>query len=264
VKYKDDSYTVSGLTKVEKFDAFSSVNVTFSGISTKGEATLKYSGSEFNSYDFNISKSSGLSNGDKITVSLSDSTIQTYVKKNGRIPETSSKEYTVEGLESYLTKNSEITSASLTTLQKQATDVYNSYMASNWGEGETLESFTYLGDYLMTAKSTSAYPQNYLYIVYKATIRDTFSNSKGSYDEAKDIYWYIEFTNVKVKADGSLDVNLTDYNTTYNSITVDSGVESGWFNKKWYYRGYETLDALYTATVTKRVSNYNHEDNVKE
>jgi hypothetical protein len=264
VKYKDDSYTVSNLTKVDKFDAFANVDVTFSGTSPAGKATLKYNGSDFNSYDFSISKSSGLSNGDKITVSLSDSTIQTYVKKKGRMPEVSEKEYTVDGLESYLTKNSEINAASLATLQNQATDVYNAYVASTFGSSESLESFTYLGDYLLTAKSSSSYNQNCLYLVYKAAIHETFSNSSSTYDETNNIYWYIAFTDVKVKGDGNLDVDVTKYSTTYNSVTIDSGVKSGWSNKTWYYKGYESLGDLYKATVTKNIDNYNHEDNVKE
>jgi hypothetical protein len=57
---------------------------------------------------------------------------------------------------------------------------------------------------------------------------------------------------------------VTKYSTTYNNVTIDSGVKSGWSTKTWYYKGYESLDELYKATVTKNIDNYNHEDNVKE
>ena len=63
-------------------------------------------------------------------------------------------------------------------MQSQAEDVYHSDMARSWSEDETLVSLSYLGNYLLTSKkSNEDYwgSNNILYLVYKAQIKDTYS-----------------------------------------------------------------------------------------
>ena len=72
IKYTDGSYGVSGLAEVETFDAFADLEVTFSGVGPDGKAELEYKGKELDSFDFGCDKEDGLSNGDTVTVSISD------------------------------------------------------------------------------------------------------------------------------------------------------------------------------------------------
>lgn len=266
IKQKDGKFKVTGLTEIGTFDAFADLTVEFTGIAPNGNVNLNYTGSEMDSYDFACDKTNGLSNGDTVTVSIDDSTLEDYAGSLGKIPAELEKEYQVEGLDSYVTKNAEIDDSSLETMQKQAEDVYRASVARDWDEGSSLEALTYIGNYLLSAKSSDSWnANNYLFLVYKAQVRNTYSNNGKSYDKTRDIYWYIRYTDLIAKADGTIDVDVTSYSTPDHRVSVDSGIGSGWWGtKSWYYYGYETLNALYRDAVTANADAYNHEDNVTE
>ena len=57
--------TVEGLEKVEEFDPFESIKVTFDGIAPNGTVSIS---SDQSDISFTADKSSGLSNGDEVTV----------------------------------------------------------------------------------------------------------------------------------------------------------------------------------------------------
>lgn len=267
VKYKDGVYTVSGLTEVETFDAFEGLTLEFSGIAPNGNANLNYVGSAMNSYDFRCDQTSGLSNGDTITVSIDGNNMEWYVEQNGRVPEVLEKQYTVEGLSSYLSHIADLKEESLENMKQQATDVFYAYVAQEWDdEGVDLQSFTYIGDYLLTSKNETFYGgYNTLYLVYKAQVRNTYFSEEGSYDQVNDLYWWISFSDLLVETDGSITVDVTRYSTPYESFVVDSEIPYGWFGTmSWRYKGYATLADLYKVAVTSYMDAYNHEDNVDE
>ncbi len=258
IKCKDDSFKVSDLEKAETFDAFSELEVEFTGIAPEGKVTLNYTGSELRTGDFRCDKSKELSNGDTITVSLDGSQVSFWTEQLGKVPESLEKQYTVKGLSSYVTKSSEIDETSLAEMQKQASDEYTSHAAS-WGESETLESLTYLGNYLLTAKNGEG---NYLYLVYKAGIRNYYADSRQTYNHVNELYWYARFEDLLVNEDGTVEVDLLDYTTPLKSVMFDTSDGQGTWLKRWSYYGYDSLDALYTAVVTSNLDAYNHEDNI--
>lgn len=258
IKCKDDSFKVSDLEKAETFDAFSELEVEFTGIAPEGKVQFNYTGSELRSSDFHCDKSKDLSNGDMITISLNDSQVSFWAEQLGKVPESLEKQYTVKGLSSYVTKSSEIDETSLAEMQKQASDEYTSHAAS-WGESETLESLTYLGNYLLTAKNGEG---NYLYLVYKAGIRNYYADSRQTYNHVNELYWYARFEDLLVNEDGTVEVDLLDYTTPLKSVMFDTSGGQGTWLKRWSYYGYDSLDALYTAVVTSNLDAYNHEDNI--
>lgn len=267
IKCEDGSYNVSNLMEVENFDAFSDLEVSFEGIAPKGRANIIYEGIELDRSNFICDKIDGLSNGDVVTVSIDENIISTYVQNHGKAPASMEKEYTVHGLSHYLSKFSEVNDTALEAMKKQAEDVFNAYVAKKWSEDETLESFTYIGDYLLTKKpEDSSYGSNNLiYLVYKAQVRDFYANTEGdSYDKVNDIYWYIAFEDLLVDSTEELSFDISDYSTPFKTFVVDSNVKSYWLTKTWYYDGYETLDGLYKDAVTSKIDSYNHEDNVDE
>ena len=266
IKYKNDKFTVSGLTEVGTFDAFADLSVEFSGVAPNGSVSFNYTGSEMNGYDFSCDKTSGLSNGDTIKVTIDDSRVEYYAQNLGKVPVELEKEFKVEGLESFLSKIAEIDDASMKAMQQQATDVYNANVAKSWGEGEKLETLTYIGDYLLTVKNTDSWGNNnFLFLVYKAQVRNTYSNDKKKYNKLNDIYWYIRYDNLMVEPDGKVSVDVTAYSTPGDRFTIDSGVSTGWWGTQtWYYYGYQTLGELYKNVVTVNMDLYNYEDHVDE
>ena len=256
LKYKDGTIKVSGLEDAKKVDVFDDVSVDFEGQEPEGTATMTYQGNELDDSYFQYEPSEGLSNGDKVTVTLSEEGVARLTRDYGEVPEETEKEYTVSGLVCPLKSLNQIDDDSMKTLKKQAEDVYASYMGQNWDETSTLESLTYLGDYLLTDKNDS--DGNILYLVYKAEIRSQYSDEEdGDTDTTDDIYWYISYSNVMLSDEG-LQLDLVDYRTPGETTEV----EGKGYN--WSYYGYDSLDSLYKDVVTSNMDVYNHEDNVED
>lgn len=265
LKYKDGTHDVSDLEEVETFDAFADLEVTFSGVGPNGNVELEYKGTQLDGYDFSCDKDSGLSNGDTVTVSISDENLSDYAERIGKVPETLEKTYKVEGLQHYLTSMSEIGEEDLKAMQQQASDVFHAYVARDWVNTTKLKSFDYVGTYFLTAKNpeTVRGSQNALYLVYKIRAKNIYSNGEETFDKTSDVYWYLSYSDLLAGTDGRLAMDLSDYGTPNESYVVDSGISDGWFGTySWYYDGYGTLDALYKDVVTSNADAYNHEDHV--
>lgn len=270
LKYTDITYTVSGLKETVTFDPFDGVGVTFEGISGYGTANVSgvpsVPAAADMEYDLNIYE--GLANGDIVTVTASvngSNPVDYFIENYGMIPSPLTKTYTVEGLDDYVKSVNDISDAALKDMQDQAKDVYYARIAQNWGDDEILQGFTYIGNYLLTGKKGDGYreSENLFYLVYKVQVEDNYFDEYGAYDEINDIYWYICYNDLLVSPDGATTVDVTDYETPDNVITVDSGLNDGWWNvKSWTYYGYKTLDELYKTVIISNTELYNHEDNV--
>ena len=272
LKYENIEVKVKKLEKAKKFDPFEGMQVTFEGIAPNGSASMEGNPSEAAAQDFNyeLDKSEGLSNGDTVTATayMYDEDATDYCLQNyGMVPESLTKTYTVSGLDSYVSKISEISDESLKEMQSQAEDVYNADIAQNWSESEKLKSLTYIGDYLLINKDDEDYwgSNNILYLVYKAQVEDTYSKESKTYTETNDIYWYICYYDLLVDSDGVTTVDVTSHGTPSSSVEIRvDETDDSWGGKTWYYDGYKTLDELYKAAVTSNLESYKHEDNVDE
>ena len=262
IKSKDGTFKVSGLKDIGDFDAFEGVSLKFEGIAPNGYASISVDNDfHMNESDFELDKRDGLSNGDTVTVTISNNTIEKLAEKNGAVPAENKKTFKVSGLSSYITKINDISSQSLDKMEKQAKDVFDAYVAKVWIDSSFLEGFEYVGHYLLTPKSmNNGNGKNYVYLVYKVNARNTFENDEGNFDKANHHYWYICYENVKQNGDGEIDVNELKYYTPNNEYIVDSGVKSGWSTMKWVYKGYGTLEELYKNVVTANADKYNHEE----
>ena len=266
LKWKDGEYKVSSLKKVERMDAFSGLELQFSGIAPNGEVRLQYNGKGIDVSDFRCDKTSELENGDIVTVTLSEDAIPKLVESYGMVPQEMKKQYTVSGLDKYISKTEEIDPVTIKALQDQAWDEYQEYMANSWSKEASLESFDYLGTYLLTNKSKEEWEQNRLYLVYRVKSRINYSGSYGNYNQVNDIYWFISFPNLILKANGKVEVeDILNGSTPLSTFDVDSGLSDGWFGTlKWSYYGFGSLESLYKSAVTANLSSFNHEDHVEE
>lgn len=262
LKYKDGTYKVDGLTKVGTFDAFADLEVEFSGIAPDGRVNLNYIGTEIDYYDFSCDKYDGLRNGDVEKVTINENNLESYAQRLGKIPAVMEKEYTVTGLSSYIAKISEVPQDTLAAMDQQAIDTYKAHMANSWADSTSLISFNYLGEYLLTAKSADrSTTQNQLFLVYKVQARNVFE----TFDKVTDVYWYIQYNDLQVKDDGTMEIDITNYQTPGNNFKVDSGLSNGWWSTmSWNYVGYPSLDELYKNVVTSNLESFNHEDHVQD
>ena len=109
------------------------------------------------------------------------------------------KEYTVKGLWYYVTSASDIDDDTMQQMKDRAEQEYNDHVESSWVDSESLESLTYMGDYLLEPVVGNG---NELYLIYHVKVRDQYSNDDGSYDKVNDVYWYMHYGTIL--ADGEL------------------------------------------------------------
>ena len=271
VKYSDITYTVSGLASVNTFDAFDGVDVEFSGISPDGRATVNSlpTAAEAQGLYYTLDENSGLSNGDTVTLTVHSNRddFSDCIDKYGAMPQATEKTFTVEGLNEYVTSADTLSDSVLVSLQNQAEDVFKSYAAQRFSNGQTFKGMTYLGNYILTPKDKDSWgDKDRIVLAYQVTVHhDYTSELNTTYDADDSFFWYITFNNVSKDADGNIASGLNDYDTPTTFVKIDSGVQKYSFSSStetWEYYGYASLDSLYNAAVNQYVENYNHQDNV--
>ena len=271
VKYTDITYTVSGLASVNTFDAFDGVDVEFSGISPDGRATINSlpTAAEAQGLYYTLDENSGLSNGDTVTLTVHSNRddFSDCIDKYGAMPQATEKTFTVEGLNEYVTSADTLSDSVLVSLQNQAEDVFKSYAAQRFSNGQTFKGMTYLGNYILTPKDKDSWgDKDRIVLAYQVTVHhDYTSELNTTYDADDSFFWYITFNNVSKDADGNIASGLNDYDTPTTFVKIDSGVQKYSFSSStetWEYYGYASLDNLYNAAVNQYVENYNHQDNV--
>ena len=271
VKYTDITYTVSGLASVNTFDAFDGVDVEFSGISPDGRATVNSlpTAAEAQGLYYTLDENSGLSNGDTVTLTVHSNRddFSDCIDKYGAMPQATEKTFTVEGLNEYVTSADTRSDSVLVSLQNQAEDVFKSYAAQRFSNGQTFKGMTYLGNYILTPKNKDSWgDKDRIVLAYQVTVHhDYTSELNTTYDADDSFFWYITFNNVSKDADGNIASGLNDYDTPTTFVKIDSGVQKYSFSSStetWEYYGYASLDSLYNAAVNQYVENYNHQDNV--
>ena len=271
VKYTDITYTVSGLASVNTFDAFDGVDVEFSGISPDGRATVNSlpTAVEAQGLYYTLDENSGLSNGDTVTLTVHSNRddFSDCIDKYGAMPQATEKTFTVEGLNEYVTSADTLSDSVLVSLQNQAEDVFKSYAAQRFSNGQTFKGMTYLGNYILTPKNKDSWgDKDRIVLAYQVTVHHDYTSELNmTYDADDSFFWYITFNNVSKDANDNIASGLNDYDTPTTFVKIDSGVQKYSFSSStetWEYYGYASLDSLYNAAVNQYVENYNHQDNV--
>lgn len=207
LKAKDGKDKVSNLTELEKFDPFDGLNVKFSGVSSEGIPEISYDGDELDLSDFDWDNTEGLRNGDKVTVYLSNTDMEYYADSIGKVPDKISKEYTVSGLDEYVTSYDSLTKDFLDDVKKEAEDEIYSYGARSFGQSMSMNNLEYAGYIFSTVKDNAepdsftyydTYSEYYnsLYVIYKGDVSSLF----GSFSTTK-VYYPVLFANILKSGD---------------------------------------------------------------
>ena len=266
---EDKEFKVDSLDKVEEFDPFENLEVTFGGIAPNGSASLSGSIDDVPSLYFEADKTSGLKNGDviKITLDCYGDDVKSYCLEYGKVPTELEKEVTVEGLSSYVSKIDEIPEDMQEKMKQQAIDSFNADSAG-WAEGNSLENAEFLGYYFLTPKEGFyASSNNELYCVYKMTSNVTGLKRGGdgeTQESGQETYYtYYHYSDIMLLEDGTCSVDLSNGYMTNNSIESDYG-KNGFFGADFYrYKGYKDLDSMFNECVTKKISECNYESTVQ-
>ncbi|MDE6782044.1 MAG: hypothetical protein K2J40_11410 [Ruminococcus sp.] len=265
--YEDKSFTVDSLDELEEFDPFENLNVSFSGISPNGSASVKGSIDAVPSIYFEADKTSGLKNGDvvKVTLDSYEDDIESYCIKYGKKPSALEKEFTVEGLSAYVSAIDEIPEDMQEKMKNQAMDSFTA-SAAKWADGNSLDSAEFLGYYFLTPKEGFyASSNNEIYCVYKITANITGVTEENTDEEqtAQEVYYtYYRYSDVMILEDGTCSVDLSNGRTTNNTVESQYGSVNFWFSNYYFY-GYKDLDSMFNECVTKKIADCNYESTVQ-
>lgn len=265
VKCDPVEFTVSGLEEIKTTDPFENVSVTFSGVSPNGTVQITNDATDEmgRSLSFSADKVAGLSNGDKITVSVSNySSDEYYAEKYGTVLSPAKKEYTVEGLAHYVTSIDEIPVDTLEKMKKQADDNFNAYHAKNFSDTEILKGREFIGTYVLSQKDTSQSFGSTVYLCYRVDVEDYYEDNEVLYDQVNTYYTLCGFEDVTIADDGTANVDLSNYSSPESDPYQYASCE---FGEGYYFKnGYSSLDDMYKDVVLKQSDRYNVENKVKD
>ena len=160
------------------------------------------------SITFDVKPDSDLSNGDVVTVTASwnedyDSldvgdTVTLTVDEseenalaNGYKFTQTSKEYTVSGVDSYVTSAADISADNLDSMKNEATDALDAYFANN-NSYIGNSGFSYEGSYYLVAKNSDTWGDtNVLYLVFSTTV----TSAENAF-EPTVVYFPVKYTNI--------------------------------------------------------------------
>ena len=261
MKNTEKEYKVSGLTKVDTFDPFAYITVEFTGTEPAGEMNYNadLSHPEIQYLRFDADRTSGLSNGEEVRISVSVSgDPETFIAKFGKLPKENEKTYSVYGLSSLVTNSSEIDEACLSTMKQQAEDVLRARFANDYDDYEHLTSLEYAGMTFRMRKDWDAYALrpgsdvNVCALVYKVGVHCDEKHT-GWFDDhdAFDIEYYspVVFTYITKDANGNCSVDLMDYRTLNEGIYSEG--ETNYFGN-----AFKTTDDLTENLLTRYRDSY--------
>jgi len=255
--YDNVETKVSSLEEGKLVDLFEELDVVFTGTTPNGKASIEETFS-VPGLRVSLDKTSGLKNGDTVIATIKGENGKDVFEvcyENGIIPKEVEKKYIVKGLNSYLNDLNDLPNNALSSMDEQARDVLDTYIAETWN-ATTLLDMELVGQYLLYLKpgfSTSG-DNNRLILVYKNTVENT--ESTFSY------YYYTIFSNVIMDEKGEINSDLQNY-------TVPE--EDGWFSEGttftrggYYYTGYECIDEIYEELVRVYSAEYEADTNISE
>ena len=197
-----------------------------------------------------------------------------YIERYGAMPLVTEKEFVVEGLGFYVSKEEDIPSELHDKMKSQAEDVIKAQVAQNWSQEATLNTLEYVGNYFLTAKEGSSYntqnicpddgkwhtynTQNIVYYVFK--LNASIVSSERKIDDNFTYYTYVRFENVLQMGDGTGSVSLADGRLC--SETFRKEYPGGWFGYNYTIRGYEDLDTMFNQCVTTQIDKYAYTNSV--
>ena len=258
LEYEDIDFDVSGLEEAETFDLFSNVVVTFDGSAPNGYVVISNENDMYpvSNWTFVADKPDGLSNGDKVVVSLDggDDLIDECLEETGKIPDVLSKEFEVSGLSTFVSSKDQISADALSTMQtraKQNAENDIPYEAEN-------PKYDYVGYYLLAEKAGEGAPdRNHVVMVYAVSTDLDIVVDDQNYVGTYGYYAVTTFFDLALDDAGNCVVDASNSEDTYSELTLNTKVKDKWnTDYRVTYWGYETLTDLKKDNVDNYLSSY--------
>lgn len=270
-KRKEVSVEVNDLEQIETFDAFENIEIEYIGCEPTAEAKVLNQAKDtfLQGLSYEIDNGLNLSNGDVISVrvySQNQKELEAYcAEEYGKVPKTTVKEFTVEGLNKYVTAVDQIPEETLNKMKAEVEDHLRAQSVT-WQKEVTLENVTYIGAYALNQKEGRNSRNNKIYLVYKIGVHEDFTEE--GVDNHINYYYYGRYDDVMLLADGTCSVDLSKMQECKNTFTraLDIWKRDLFFStqKKLRYYGYENLESMFNTCVTADLADYTYISTVED
>ena len=209
---------------------------------------------------FSVSKTENLSNGDKIKVTWNMD--KDFEKKFNHKFKFTDTEYTVEGLNKYITSVSEISNDALVSMQNKAVDIIKTYAVSLDNAEKKFDSCEYVGGYALFAKSADIEKSiNEVILIYR--VKNDIEIESENIKDQFEFFYYVQYEDIQLSPDGDVIVDFMNYKTPTDSTFYEVEYKSE--NRKllfqvFCYDGYNTIDELIDVTVNEKLAEYTYEE----
>ena len=190
-----------------------------------------------------------MSNGDTITIAA---TVTKEENVTGFTLSKTSADFTVDGLDSYVSDLSEIPDDYLAQMEAQSQDEMTSEVSSDWDNPEWYQSMEYIGSYLAVQKPDTTLffsDENTVYMIYKVTA----DSPQGDIT----YYTYAAYGDVIIYADGTCYTDLA-------RVDMPNRYEGSFDIGDYEYVGFQTLDELYNQVIAPLLDKYTVTDNIED
>lgn len=248
VKYSNGTYELKKVKKGKKADLFDSLKVNFLGEQGSGYYEISFNNHKLKDKYFVCDQNESLRNKDEIVIKINKELVDELITQTGIIPTKSERKYTVEGLDGMISSAKEITKEVFENIKKDASDELEAYFADSYDE--TASDFEYVGYIFNSPKKNDGYVDNYMYVIYKATI----SSKEGDFSPTA-VYIPVEFSSI-VRTGKELSYNSGN---VYNCTSEIPSTTESIFDLKAWITGYLSPKDLINDIVTKNKDDYKSE-----
>ena len=245
-----ETRTVEGLEAVKEVDPFEKLSVEFGGTAPQAYVTINFNETEepLNYIYFDYEPNSGLSNGDKVRVTAKGYDEESFIRDYGTKFTQTEKEYTVEGVDEYITSADDLDDDAIESMTNVTKDYITEYFADSSRKSAIKASdVEYYGYYFLANKNPSDawYGYNKIYMVLSAKVS---SKEKPKQFKTKTVYFPIEFTDIKKLADGTWDIE-----SSYHYLLGSTSLKYGYWST---VSGYTDKDDMRSDFVDANAAGY--------
>ena len=256
VKYSDKEFKVEDLKSIPTVDLFKDIQVEFEGEAPFGRASVYNNGDYY--FDYELDKKENLSNGEKVTLSVSYSSgdINEYLASRYHVAAKEfKKEYTVSGLNTAVLDAKDIPEDVLAKFKDETEDFIKSDTSADTIK---LKGTEYLGSIMLVNKNLSGWytSDRDAYVIYKVTVTATSEKNGKKTSKDYDYYTFERFGPVVLLEDGTASYS-SDGSQCYNYLELGGDYHND-------VHGYDDYSKMYDSIVTKNLAEYSFTSTVDE
>ena len=196
---------IDGLKEIVSYDPFEDLEIYFDGAEPYGEAYVSYLGDYSDVLYPEVSPSSGLKNGDPVTITVESWYDEEALKESYGIELTRTQETAwVSGLKYYPGSIGDISESGMEEIMEKARDIAVSNISDEYTSGEQMAGLTALGQILAASDTDNAQIHNHLFCLFQVS----YANTSG---DSRSYIYFVGFKNVMTDPDtGDLEYSAAD------------------------------------------------------